>query len=324
MPQVSIILPVYNVEKYLRQCLDSIVNQTFKDFECICVNDGSTDNSVSILEEYAQKDKRFKIISQENRGLSGARNTGLKQATGKYVTFIDSDDWIADNFLEVLYEIIEKYQYDIAICNYQFYYSKDDKYIPFTQNIIIDKETAKFDKFRCCYICGSVNIKLYRKKFLEDNKITFLENVVMEDYIFSIISCLSTEKIISIKDCLYYYRKQVVSIMSNSDNVTISKFYNNFNLIRELRRRKINCPEIENFLVRTFFHNLSDICKRAKKSGANIENLYNKSLNALYFFNTIKKDLCLKYQIIIPASIKLFLLLKTKIFIFRNLFKIIH
>ena len=95
MPKVSIILPVYNVEKYLSQCLDSIVNQTLKDFECICINDGSPDNSLAILKEYASKDSRIKIINQENKGQSSARNVGMNFSKGKYIAFIDSDDWIS-------------------------------------------------------------------------------------------------------------------------------------------------------------------------------------------------------------------------------------
>nr|MCR4662874.1 glycosyltransferase [Endomicrobiaceae bacterium] len=108
MPKVSVIVPVYNVEQYLRQCLDSIINQTFKDFECICVNDGSTDNSLTILQEYSKKDNRIKIINQKNSGSSVSRNNGIKQALGQYVSFVDADDWITDNYLEILYnKIIE-------------------------------------------------------------------------------------------------------------------------------------------------------------------------------------------------------------------------
>ena len=109
-PKVSVIIPVYNVEKYLRQCLDSVVNQTLKDIEIICIDDGSTDNSLNILKEYAQKDNRIKIISKKNGGLSSARNAGLKFATGEFVGFVDSDDYIEretyENAVEPLREEI--------------------------------------------------------------------------------------------------------------------------------------------------------------------------------------------------------------------------
>ena len=98
----SIIIPVYNVELYLKDCLDSVLNQSFADWEAICVNDGSTDGSVTILGKYAEKDSRFKIISQPNAGLSAARNTGINAAKGDYILFLNSDDWMELNALEVL------------------------------------------------------------------------------------------------------------------------------------------------------------------------------------------------------------------------------
>ena len=100
--KLSIIIPVYNVEPYLRECLESVLQQSFADWEAICVNDGSTDNSATILEEYGHKDDRFKIVNQPNGGLSAARNTGLKAATGEYVLFLDSDDWLEGNALEIV------------------------------------------------------------------------------------------------------------------------------------------------------------------------------------------------------------------------------
>ena len=94
MPKISVIVPIFNVEKYLKECLESIINQTFKDIEIICINDGSTDNSLDILNQYAEKDNRIKVITQSNQGLSAARNTGIKYANGEYISFIDSDDYI--------------------------------------------------------------------------------------------------------------------------------------------------------------------------------------------------------------------------------------
>ena len=103
MVKISVIIPVYNVEKYLKECLDSVINQTLKDIEIICVNDGSTDNSLNILENYAKKDNRIIVISQKNKGLSGARNTGLKYCSGEYVSFIDSDDYVSKDLFELTY-----------------------------------------------------------------------------------------------------------------------------------------------------------------------------------------------------------------------------
>ena len=105
MSKISVIVPVYNVEKFIKRCLDSIINQTMRDLEIILVNDGSTDNSGKICDEYAQLDNRITVIHKENGGLSSARNTGLDVATGEWIAFVDSDDYIEKNMYEVLYEV---------------------------------------------------------------------------------------------------------------------------------------------------------------------------------------------------------------------------
>ena len=111
---ISIIVPVYNTAPYLPQCLDSLVNQTYRDIEIICVNDGSTDNSPDILKAYAERDSRILVIHQENLGLSGARNKGLESARGEWVMFVDSDDWIAPDMYEKLYHHLTEDGSDIA------------------------------------------------------------------------------------------------------------------------------------------------------------------------------------------------------------------
>ena len=112
--KISIIIPVYNAEKYLRKCLDSVINQTLKEIEIICINDGSTDLSLSILKKYATCDNRIKIINQENQGVAIARNNGLKYATGEYIGYVDSDDYVSSIFFELLYNNAKKYNADIA------------------------------------------------------------------------------------------------------------------------------------------------------------------------------------------------------------------
>ena len=114
MIKISVIIPVYNVEKYLRRCLDSVINQTFRDLEIICVNDGSTADSLHIFEEYKKQDDRIILLNQENMGQGNARNIGLKIARGEYIGFVDADDWIDLNFFEKLYEAAKKYDADVA------------------------------------------------------------------------------------------------------------------------------------------------------------------------------------------------------------------
>ena len=121
-PKISIIIPMYNVEKYLCRCLDSVLNQTFSDWQAICVDDGSPDNSGGIAEEYAAKDKRFVVVHKENGGLSDARNAGMPYADGKYIMFLDSDDFIHPQTMEIAYDVIEKNKSDIASFSYDRFY----------------------------------------------------------------------------------------------------------------------------------------------------------------------------------------------------------
>lgn len=116
--KISVIIPIYNSEKFLRQCLDSVLNQTLQDIEVICVNDGSIDKSSSILEEYAEMDKRIKVIDQKNQGLSEARNSGLKIARGRYISFLDSDDWIENDMYECMYHKGLENDLDVVMCTY--------------------------------------------------------------------------------------------------------------------------------------------------------------------------------------------------------------
>ena len=115
---ISIIVPIYNVEKYLRQCLDSIQDQSYQNFECLLINDGSPDNSADICKEYVSKDPRFRYIEKENGGVSSARNLGLEHSKGEYITFIDSDDWVDLDYLEVLHSKIKEYNTDFVISSY--------------------------------------------------------------------------------------------------------------------------------------------------------------------------------------------------------------
>ena len=118
MPEISVIVPVYNVEKYVGRCIDSILNQTFTDFELILVNDGSTDNSGVLCDKYAKSDDRIKVIHKENGGLSDARNCGIDESLGEYLSFIDSDDWVENNFLKTLYDNAIKHKAEIVIVNF--------------------------------------------------------------------------------------------------------------------------------------------------------------------------------------------------------------
>ena len=125
---ISIIVPIYNVENYLRQCLDSIQNQTYQNFECLIINDGSPDNSADICREYVEKDSRFRYLEKENGGVSSARNLGIEHSKGQYITFIDSDDWVDSDYLEVLYKSLTDEKADVAVSTYKQFNMDDNNY----------------------------------------------------------------------------------------------------------------------------------------------------------------------------------------------------
>lgn len=219
---ISIILPTYNMEEYLAECLDSIVNQTYKDLEIICVNDASTDNSVVIMQEYAKKDSRIKIINNErNRGLGGARNAGFEVAQGEYVMCVDTDDKLDLRAIELMHKTLKENNADMAFCD-MLLYNNDDKTVN-VEKPFHDKALSKNNIF-CLpdrlydftYIWPSTN-KMYRKTVIDDNNIRFFENILYEDHTFyyTFLSC--SKKVCYVSEPLYVYRiKRQDSIMHES------------------------------------------------------------------------------------------------------------
>lgn len=189
MYKFSIIIPVYNVEKYLSKCLDSVIGQTYKNIEIICINDGSTDNSLEILKTYAQKDKRIKIINQTNQGVSIARNNGIDNATGDYILFVDSDDWIELNTCEILNaELGNKFQ-DLIIFNHSVV----------TKKTIRPTKYLGGNKFALWAAC-------YKTDIIKNNNIKFPENIkISEDHFFKYNFLYYARKIKYIDKYLYFY-----------------------------------------------------------------------------------------------------------------------
>ena len=233
--KVSVIIPVYNVEQYLRQCLDSVISQTFKDIEIIIVNDCSPDNSLEIIREYQQKDDRIVLVDlKQNVGLGFARNEGMKVATCKYITFIDSDDWVRNDYVEVLYNTIEKYQYDVISPDF---YEYDDV----TQKFLRSKHPRNFYNINISTIDIKQELlctehihyarKIYRLQFLKEKNIWFQINK-LEDTLFIWEIILRTNKFMFIDNKIYYYRiNRKGSIMATKS----SEFFNNINLFYALK-----------------------------------------------------------------------------------------
>jgi len=232
MDKISIIVPVYNVEKFLRECLDSIINQTYKNIEVICVDDGSTDDSGIICDEYAMKYSNIKVIHKINGGLSDARNVGIKVSTGEYLAFVDSDDVIYLDFIKILYTMCVNNNCDIAECDYQMF--EDEK--------IFDYSEENFNQYICSskemqerlYCENSVRTittwnKLY-KRFLFDD-IEFPVGKIHEDQ-YVIYKILYNANNIAVTDSkMYFYR-------FNPDSITKRKFsINRYDIIGAFEER---------------------------------------------------------------------------------------
>lgn len=221
MPAISVIIPVYNVEPYLRECLDSVVNQTFLDLEIICVNDGSTDGSPAILEEYAANDSRIQIVNKENGGLNTARNAGLARVTGEYFAFVDSDDWVDLTAYEKAYARAKESGADMT----QFFFklvdfsNKKDIAIP-KNNYDIEEQS---EKIQCVDSTWSVCwCYLWKTEFVKKNKLQFHNDLKSNDEItFTYKAALLANKISVIPERLHYYRFRASSLTGNKKEPTL-------------------------------------------------------------------------------------------------------
>lgn len=223
-PQVSIIVPVYNVENYIERCLNSLVNQTFKDIEIITINDGSTDKSLELLNKYAKEDIRISVIDLGDEGVSYCRNLGIEKANGKYIMFVDSDDWIDSSMVEVMYKKAEENKLDLVMCSYirEFKDHSKEKIFNLPQEIIYKEDKVKNELLRklvgpikeelsnpemldaLCTVWG----KLYRADILKENKIKFVDLKKIgsaEDTLFNIFTFNYLKKVMFLNKSMYHY-----------------------------------------------------------------------------------------------------------------------
>ena len=235
MSKVSVIVPVYNVSKYLERCLNSIINQTLNDIDIICIDDGSTDGCSDILKSYENIDERFKIIKQDNRGLSVARNTGLTHATGDYIFFLDSDDEIHFQLLEICTKVANEYNADLV------YFGSENVTEDFgiRENKNITYERIKLTQTSNPLLLGSksrnkiiFNVwnKLYKRTLLNDIK--FIPNMLFEDLPFTYKVLSKHPKTVVLDAVLHYYRQRDNSITKSTDSLKRMQFH--FIAIKEI------------------------------------------------------------------------------------------
>ena len=212
MVKVSVIIPVYNVEKYLKKCLDSIFNQTLKDIEVICIDDGSNDSSLEILNEYQIKDKRLKVISQKNEGAAVSRNKGMDLAKGEYISFVDSDDWLELNALEKLYDNAKSNDSDLVLFNSIEIHqdsTKDRIYLPLDESIDYNNFTFDYNYNKRLVLNKMFVIwsKFYKTSFLKENNIRFHNYEIFNDLQFHVETMIFAKKISYLPEILYNYNK---------------------------------------------------------------------------------------------------------------------
>ena len=275
MPKISIILPIYNVEQYLRQCLDSIVQQTLKDIEIICVDDCSTDDSLKILEEYEAKDNRFIIIKQKkNQGQGVARNIGIEHANGEYIGFVDPDDWIDATMYEKMYANAKGQDTDITICDFIRFFENLNKYgasdflrkineryrvtvIKKPQNEVLDKQ---FYMETILVLPMASWHKIYKKDLLKKYNIKFSHKRYLEDVKFNLYAFLYASNISYINENLYYYRVRQNSIMRQKVNL-VPQAFEEFNEVYDILNNEHRFTEFEHNFKFFIIFTLRRICK---------------------------------------------------------------
>lgn len=291
MAEVSVIVPVYQVEQYIRPCVDSILAQTFTDFELILVDDGSTDRSGEICDAYARMDERVKVIHKENGGLSDARNKGMDRAVGNYFMFVDSDDYIAPTMLECLYQSILMEDADLAVCNFLYYFEKDrnKNFSTGTEfEVLSAKDVFYHRKNERNYGIWTVAWnKLYKKEAFGELRFRF--GKFHEDEFWANDIYQLDLKIVTIPECLYYYRQRDNSIMGKKSSAR------DLDIIEALDERiflYLEKPEYADaaFKVLVFSLEYLEECKRLNMNQAEKEKYFHAEKRTKDVLKQLRKE----------------------------------
>lgn len=310
MPLISIIVPVYQTqERYLRQCIESLTNQTFTDIEIILIDDGTPDNGGFICEEYADIDQRIKVVHQKNQGVSAARNNGMKIATGKWITFVDADDWIEHDTCEKLQKTILKKECDFLIFSLKVNFPNKEKDNPFwyKNNTYLEKEDREQLQLQILYktisnfsppynMVGVAVCKLYKRDFLIKNNLKFnTELPLSEDGVFAFLALERAEKVYYVNEFLYHYRKHGGSATLRYRENAVEDYSKG---LKELKTCLITCDKGDLFYTALYYRaifNIFAICNQlhcnqlnplpVRKRVKNIKKLLNTDL----YYSAISK-----------------------------------
>lgn len=258
--KISVVVPVYNVEKYLEQCLDSILNQTLKEIEIICVNDGSTDRCVDILDDYAKKDDRIIVVHKPNTGYGNTMNIGFDMAKGAYIGIVESDDFIAPTMYETLYKSAIAHQLDFAKCNrYSLYDNQDGTMHTAAEPLLLPPDNydtvlnfkemplskrIQYEEFKWIW-CG-----IYRSEFIRENQIRFHETpgASYQDTSFHFLTMMLSERALLLQEPLHYYRRNNLNSSANSDAL-ITVLFKEYEFIKKcLEQRGVMTDDLIQFI----------------------------------------------------------------------------
>lgn len=249
-PKISVIIPVYNVEKYIEKCLNSLVNQTICELEFICVIDGSTDNSAKIIYDYAEKDSRFIVIEQDNAGQGIARNRALKLAKGEYIAFVDPDDWVSHDLFEKTYYFAKKNNSDVVQFNYTEYNENSEKYKPVNWVKCFKKKhkydissSGKYNKENIkhgLFYNPDLHVwnRLYRRDFVSANEIRFSPTKNGEEHLFVNGVILYASNIFFLDEYLYFYRIRKNSIVNTKSVLNGTYAFENIKCLKKYLEEK--------------------------------------------------------------------------------------
>ena len=261
MVKVSVIIPVYNVKSYLRQCMDSVVGQTLKEIEIICVDDQSTDGSLQILQEYAEKDDRIQIITQKNAGAGAARNNGMRYATGKYLSFLDSDDFFELDMLEKAYEKAEADQADFVVYKSDQYHTEEDEFIKVGW-VVRESDLPPYQPFSHRQITGNVFKvfvgwawdKLYSRAFVEQYNLSFQEQRTSNDMLFVFSAVALAKRISFVPEILAHQRRDAKDSLSKTREHSWQCFYFALSALKERLIKENIYKELERDYINYALH----------------------------------------------------------------------
>ena len=240
---ISIIVPIYNCERYLRTCLNSILQQTYNNIEIICVYDISADNSLEICKEYAQKDKRVRIIERKkNAGLGECRNTGIENSKGNYIAYVDSDDWVTSDYIDSLYSIIREYDADIAVCSfartllwYEGIQLQEDEEIDTYSGREALIKLFEADIYKTDVMLTVAWNKLFKKKTIEG--ILFPKERIYEDQLYAVKAYYNAQRVVVSNKKIYFYRKNYFSMTMQKYNIRELEELDHYDKMKEFFKK---------------------------------------------------------------------------------------